>query len=114
MELADVHLPGAAASDEPTTGAPRTDGSDETLGGELEAGPCGALGLGVVVVVVVVPAEVVVVGPGPVVVVPVDGEVIVAAGAVVVAGGAGTGPADTPIAVVSGPFPAHGLALGIA
>jgi hypothetical protein len=96
-------------SQEPTTVAPRTDGSEETLGGELDAELIGRLGA----VVVVVGAEVVVVGAGLVVVVLGDAGVVVTAAAVVVAGGGG-GPADTPIEVVSGPLPAQGLPIGTA
>ena len=95
-------------SQEPTTVAPRTDGSEETLGGELDAELIGRLGA----VVVVVGAEVVVVGAGLVVVVLGDAGVVVTAAAVVVAGGGG--PADTPIEVVSGPLPAQGLPIGTA
>jgi hypothetical protein len=108
---ADVQVPGVAVTHEPTTVAPRTDGSEETLGGELEAEPLGRVGA-VVVVVVVVAAEVVVVGAGLVVVVLVDGVVVTAAAVVVV--GAGGGLVETPIEVVSGPLPAQGLPLGIA
>lgn len=108
---ADVQVPGVAVTHEPTTVAPRTDGSEETLGGELEAEPLGRVGAVVVVVVVVVAAEVVVVGAGLVVVVLVDGVVVTAAAVVV---GAGGGLVETPIEVVSGPLPAQGLPLGIA
>jgi hypothetical protein len=113
---ADVQVPGVAVTHEPTTVAPRTDGSEETLGGELEAEPLRRVGAVVVdvvvVVVVVVAAEVVVVEAGLVVVVLVDGVVVVPAAPVVV--GAGGGLVETPIEVVSGPLPAQGLPLGIA
>lgn len=108
VESADVQVPEVAVSHEPTTVAPRTDGSEETVGGELEARPRGRLGAAVVVV----PAEVVVVGAGLVVVV-VDGGAVVTAAAVVVEG-AGGDPLETPTELVSGPFPAHGLPAGIA
>ena len=62
------------------------------------------------------PVDVVVVGAEPVVVVPGDAGAVVTAAVVVAAvtGGAGAGVMETPIEVVSGPLPAHGLAAGIA
>jgi hypothetical protein len=104
-------------SHEPTTDVPRTDGREETLGGEAEEGPRGRL-RAAGEPAVVVPAEVVVVGAGLVVVVSVDGEVVVTAAVLVVvavvAGGGSDGLVDTPTEVVSGPLPAHGLPPGIA